>query len=245
MTLAWRCCLYPRTALHWALQLSLPAQRHLRDLQAVLHCVGNTFCSWCQAAPSTRQVHNGKILPHRWLWFFESLCLILWKRGFGMLRELLETWRQQDAMWATSFTSLSWLRDQAELQSPGWTQGKDCTSPTYLGKAWGYGRTEVPRSWLSSSTQMGKQMEKKGGASWCFRESWDQWPFVEHETGWISSSLPSLATLPYHSSPKLIIFHLKVKWCLSRWDALCGSYLPAFAPWRITLTLVSFIYQSG
>ena len=81
---------YPRTALHWALQLSLSAQRHLRDLQAVLCCVGNTFCSLCQVAPSTWELSNRKPSHACGYDFFESLCLVIWKCGFGMLWELLE-----------------------------------------------------------------------------------------------------------------------------------------------------------
>lgn len=49
------------------------------------------------------------------------------------------------------------------------------------------------------------------------------------------------AILPYHPSPELIKTHPKLKWCPSQWDELCDSCLSELAPWRITLTLGSFI----
>lgn len=133
-TLPWRRCLCPCTAFHGAAQLCLPAQRLLRNPQPVLRCVGNTFCNWCHVAQSTWQLSN-RISSHALRCDF--LHLIIWKCGFGKLWELLETIRQQDTKWENSFDFilLSIPNDQAELQSPGWTEGKVCTCPAYLGKS--------------------------------------------------------------------------------------------------------------
>lgn len=95
---------------------------------------GNTFCTLCQVAQFTWQQ---KILPHTWLWFFESLCLITWKCGFQMLWELLETLRQQDTTWVKSLTSLFsvYLRIKQNCSPLAEQKEKDCTCPNYLGKS--------------------------------------------------------------------------------------------------------------
>lgn len=133
--LAWRCCLYTRTALHWAIQLSLPAQRDLRDLHTVLHCVGNTFCSRCQVVQSTWQLSKRKSSMHVvifWIsvpnnlemWFWDAMRTIGNSKAAG-----------HNVSKEFDFTFPSLPKDQAELQSPRWTEGKDCTCPTYLGKS--------------------------------------------------------------------------------------------------------------
>lgn len=116
--------------------------------------------------------------------------------------------------------------------------------PTWA-RAWGYRRTEMPRSYFFFWHPNWEQMEKNKGAPRCSRESWDQWPFVEWETGRVSSSLPPLAPLPCHPSHTS---NSALKWSgapLNGMSSGSPAYLEGLLSiWIVLYTNLTIIYQS-
>lgn len=194
--------------------------------------VGNASCSWCQVTQSTWQQ---KILTYRWQWFFESLCLITWK----CVRTLINckaagctvgrVWLHF-SVYPSIRQICSQLNSRKRLHL-SYLSEQECEVTDGL---------RYQDHGFSSNIQMGNKWRKMEGFHGVPRNSVtiDHFWRVRLEE---SPALCFTAILSYHPSPKLIKTHSKLKWCPFKWDELCDSYRSELAPWRITLTLNSFI----